>query len=521
MMKVKKMSLQTRKELIKQIRSKYHQASWADKSKLLNGFIETTGYQRKYAIGVLNRKESKKVDISKRKTVKPRKYNEDVFQPLLTIWYAANQICAKRLAPFLPELIPVLERWGHLSVSPSVRTRLLTISPATIDRLLKVDRQKAKQGISTTRPGNLLKHQIQIRTFADWNDVIPGFFEADLVSQCGGRAEGSFLNTLVLTDISSGWTEFISLLSKNGEDVIAGIKYIQTVVPIILIGLDTDNGGEFINYELLKFCKENKITFTRGRPYRKNDQAHVEEKNGSIIRKLIGYDRYEGIASWRLLAEMYGVLRLYINFFQPSVKLVSKERRGSKVIKRYDKAQTPYQRLIASAHVSEEIKEKLKNEYALLDPVNLLKSLERHQDLVWKSAWKSVEEQGKENASQTINLEKAGYKKTRKVNSEDPKEAYQEIEKAEEFRPTARRYRRTKKPRIPRTWLTHKDAFETVWEELQAILDANPTETSTNLMDNLILKSPDFFHIGQLRTLQRRVANWRKNRLSYAETLKQ
>ncbi len=516
-MKFEKMSLQTRRELMEQIRSKYQQAPWKEKNKILNGFIETTGYQRKYAIFLLNRKEPTKANIGKRKITRPSKYNEDVSQALLTVWYAANQICAKRLAPFLPELIPTLERCGHLSITPSVRTCLLTISPATIDRLLKVERQKTGQGISTTRPGTLLKHQIQIRTFADWNDVTPGFFEADLVSHCGGRAEGSFLSTLVLTDISSGWTEFTSLLSKSGPDVIAGIKYIKNIMPFKLIGLDTDNGSEFINYDLLKFCSDHKITFTRSRAYRKNDQAHVEEKNGSIIRKLIGYDRYEGTDSWKFLAHLYGILRLYINFFQPSVKLISKERKGSKVKKRYDKAKTPYQRLIDSPHISDRVKNDLRKQYVLLDPVSLLKNLEEHQDIVWKSAWKSVEEQA-EKSFQEVALEKVSYKRKRKLCAKGHEGTQKKIETDDVPRPNTRRYRRTKKTRAPRTWRTQKDPFETVWEQLKIKLEINPAQTAKILMDELILSQPDLFHIEQLRTLQRRIANWRRTELNYGNS---
>lgn len=512
------MSLQTRRELIEQVRSKYQQASWREKSKVLDRFIETTGYNRKYVICLLNGQEPKKTEVTKRKTTKPGKYNEDVYQALLSIWNAANQICSKRLAPFLPEFIAVLERCGHLSVSSSVRAHLLTISPATIDRLLKGERHKTAQGISTTRPGNLLKHKIQIRTFADWNDVVPGFFEADLVAHCGGRAEGEFLSTLVLTDIASGWTECISLLSKSAADVIAAIKYIKTILPFTIIGLDTDNGSEFINYELLKFCADHQITFTRSRAYRKNDQAHIEEKNGSIVRKLIGYDRYEGIECWRLLANLYNILRLYINFFQPSVKLISKERKGSRVTKRYDKAQTPYQRLVSSSHISDKIKDELKRQYALLDPVELLKSLEKHQDAVWKSAWKTVEVKEKGIAHQGTGLEEANDKKSGKIHKNEHDEALEKIEGEKNTSPGVRRYRRTKKARVPRTWRTHKDPFETVWEELQAKLEVNPAQTAKSLMDELILQKPDLFHIGQLRTLQRRVAYWRKNELNYGNS---
>ena len=192
--------------------------------------------------------------------------------------------------------------------------------------------------MSTTRPGNLLKRQIRVRTFTEWDQVRPGFFEADLVAHCGESAEGSFLHTLVLVDIASGWTECMALLRRSEADVIGALNAVRQALPFPLLGLDTDNGSEFINYELLRYCREEEITFTRSRPYRKNDQAHVEEKNGSVVRRLIGYDRYEGVKAWRALTELYSVLRWYQNFFQPSMKLLRKQRHGAQLRKFYDQA---------------------------------------------------------------------------------------------------------------------------------------------------------------------------------------
>ncbi len=186
-----------------------------------------------------------------------------------------------------------------------VRDKLLNLSTATMDRLLKVERQKHGRGISTTKPSNLLKQRIKIRTFADWSETAPGFFEADLVAHCGDRAEGAFLNTLVTTDIPTGWTEFVPLLRKCDSDVIAGLNTIRSVLPVLMLGLDTDNGCEFINYELLKYCEEEKITFTRLRAYKKNDQAHVGQKNGAVIRRIVGYERFEGVDGVMKLLSLY------------------------------------------------------------------------------------------------------------------------------------------------------------------------------------------------------------------------
>ena len=287
----------------------------------------------------------------------PRVYDEAVRLSLITIWKAANRICSKRLMPFLPEFIPTLERFGHLSLPADVRERLLAMSAATADRLLYRERHPEGRSVSTTRPGRLLKHQIAVRTFADWNELAPGFMEADLVAHCGERSEGAYLNTLVLTDIATGWTECVALLRRSEADVSGAIHATRRCLPFPLLGLDTDNGGEFINYELLRYCEKEKITFTRSRAYRKNDQAHVEEKNGSVVRRLIGYDRYEGSDAWRALSALYRVLRLYVNFFQPSMKLLSRERLGGHTTKHYDKARTPYKRVLESSLIGDEQQE--------------------------------------------------------------------------------------------------------------------------------------------------------------------
>ena len=307
---------------------------------------------------------------------------------LVAVWKAANRICARRLMPFLPDFVAALERFGHLSLNEEVREHLLAMSPATADRLLYHERHPAGSTISTTRRGKLLKHQIPVRTFFDWNDLAPGFVEADLVAHCGESAEGAYLNTLTLTDIATGWTECMALIRRSESDVSAAIHAVRQRLPFPLLGLDTDNGGEFINYDLFRYCEREKITFTRSRAYRKNDQAHVEEKNGSVVRRLVGYDRYEGIEAWRSLTALYGVLRLYVNFFQPSAKLLSKERKEGRTTKRYDKAQTPYQRILSSTAVGEDGKTQLRASYERLDPAVILRELEHLQDRFWEHAHK-------------------------------------------------------------------------------------------------------------------------------------
>jgi hypothetical protein len=226
-----------------------------------------------------------------------------------------------------------------------------------------------------------------VKVFADWGNVTHGFLEADLLAHCGGNTNESFLNTLTLTDITTGWTECSPLLRKSAGDVIIGLKLEQELLPFPLLGVDSDNGSEFINHELMGFCEENRITFTRSRAYHKNDQAHVEEKNGSIVRRIIGYDRFEGRPTWEALSELYRVLRVYVNFFQPSLKLLSKERDGAKKSKKYYTAKTPHQRVIMVTTVSQEIKDALNEQYECLDPVDLLEELKKLQSKLFEYSW--------------------------------------------------------------------------------------------------------------------------------------
>lgn len=377
------MSAQSRRELLLALRPQYLNAPLGEKTKLLDGLIRATGYDRKYAVTLLSKGIGEQQQGTRNRQ---RKYDDAVVDALLIVWQAANRVCSKRLIPFMPSLVESLARFGHLSISEAVKKQLLSVSPATADRLLKQERKKYGRGKSTTTAGYLIKKHIPIRTFADWNDVVPGFLEADLVAHCGENVRGQYLNTLTVTDIATGWTELGALMGKSEGDVLQEIAEIKELLPFPLLGFDTDNGGEFINYGLVEWCSQNSITFTRSREYKKNDQAHVEEKNGSIVRRLIGYDRYEGIESWQLLSQLYRIARLYINFFQPCLKLISKERDGARVHKRYDKAKTPYERILSSQSVAEKAKAQLRDMFVELDPLLLLQEMERLQNELWSTA---------------------------------------------------------------------------------------------------------------------------------------
>ena len=379
------MSFRAKRELLVQTAPRYGAAPPQQKRAILDEFVAATGYARKYAIRLLGQPTvPRPAPIARPRA---RSYGPAVVEALTVTWAAANYVCAKRLVPFLPELVASLERHGHLTLDAEVRTHLLTLSAATADRLLRPVRERARpRGIGTTKAGTLLKHKVPIRTFAEWNEVRPGFMEADLVAHCGTRAEGPYLSSLVLTDVATGWTECLPLLRHGYDDVIRALDQVRLLLPFPLRGLDTDNGSEFLNYPVLEYCARAEITFTRGRAYRKNDQCYVEQKNGSIVRQIVGYDRFEDELAYHQLAELYRALRLYVNVFQPSLKLALKRREGSHIYRRYDAARTPLQRLRAAAVLDEAGHTRLVALAEALDPVQALRQLHLLQEALWRHA---------------------------------------------------------------------------------------------------------------------------------------
>ena len=267
------------------------------------------------------------------------------------------------------------------------RKKLRTISPATIDRLLADERKKHQlKGRARTRPGSLLKKQIPIRTFSEWDEKKPGFAEMDLVAHDGGFSFGEFLQTLNVTDVYSGWCEIQAVRNKAQVWVFAALKEIRTRLPFKLLGIDSDNGSEFINDQLFRYCRAEKLTFTRSRPYRKNDNCFVEQKNYTAVRRHVGYQRLEGDRHLATLNDLYHYLRLYLNYFQPVMHLASKERQGSHVKKTYSPAETPFQRLLRSRHVSKKRKDKMRLEYEGLNPAELKRRIEALQEKLLRTA---------------------------------------------------------------------------------------------------------------------------------------
>ena len=378
------MTRQSIREYARAIRDRYWQNNKAGKTKILDEFTKTTGLHRKAAIRLLNKETSKH---SSKKRGRPRKYSLEAMDVLRIAWEAEDRICSKRLHPFLNDLVKILKKNNDMKITPSVERQLRQISPATIDRILRPFRQQGnRRHFSTTRPGSLLKNAIPIRTFADWQDNRPGFLEVDLVAHCGESVDGFFLYTLTAVDIATGWTECSGVWGKGQKRVGTAIHNIRTRMPFSLLGLDSDNGSEFINQNLYIWCQREGITFTRSRSYKKNDNCHVEQKNGALVRRVIGYQRYDSKEALEMLNRIYSLLRLYTNFFQPSMKLISKHRNGAKVFKTYDDAQTPCCRLLKSGILSAKEKRELKDAFQNLSPVRLLKQINDNLKLLWTMA---------------------------------------------------------------------------------------------------------------------------------------
>jgi hypothetical protein len=505
------MSFLSKRELLAQVAPRYAEAGRLRKSAILDEFTAATGYSRKYAVRLLA-----KTPAAPKPIRRPREphYGPAVQDALRMAWAATNYICAKRLVPFLPDIVESLERFGHLDLDEGVRAQLLSMSSSTADRILRRARSGwSVRGVSTTRRGLLLKNRVPVRTFAQWDDLRPGFTEADLVAHCGGSARGSFLRTLVVTDIATGWTECLALPNGSEAAVLGALGSLRGLLPFDLLGLDTDNGTEFINEGMLAYCARERITFTRGRPYRKNDQCFVEQKNGSIVRQLIGYDRYEGDAAYRQLTELYRAVRLFVNFFQPSMKLVAKRRDGSRESRTYDKAQTPFQRLAFSGALTPERAGKLAATHRAVDPVLLIRQLRCLQDALWQRAAPSPAEVAVLSGDRTVSpvrfrvtscMLSAGAPGDGAGVAETPDAA--ESAAAPDRK---RCYRRTSRSLGPRTYRTRLDPFEAVAQSLREWFMDAPDSTAKHLMERLRLEQPEESQGGSLRTLQRRLHAWR------------
>jgi hypothetical protein len=477
-----RISKQTRRELLEALRERYANASKIEKTKILDEFIDIAGCHRKHAIRLLTGVDPVTPDAPRLgRTI----YSEAVREALVVLWEAADRICGKRLKAILPGLISAMERHGHLALDPDVRQLLLAASPATIDRLLAPIRGTAGHR-RKRKPTTKSSREIPVRTFADWNEPAPGFLEVDFVAHGGDSMQGTFLWSLVATDVCSGWTEAVPLVAREQSLVVEGLEVIRRQFPVPVLGIDSDNDSAFINETLQGYCEEQQIEFTRSRPYKKNDQAWIEQKNGSVIRRFVGYRRFSGLIAGQCLARLYRMVRLYVNYFQPSFKLLSKTRDGAKIKKRYHKPATPCARLLAHASVSDAAKEALRAELAPLDPAELLHQIREGQAALAALGSGDLchgpERQSLEEFLATL----------------------PELWREGEVRPTHRN-----ESSSPRAWRTRKDPFEEVWPEILVWLQHDPDSTAKTLMERLHQVYPGRFPDGQLRTLQRRIREWR------------
>lgn len=476
-------SMATRAELVSATRGRYAVALRAQKKQILDEFVAVTGFHRKHAMRLLRARGELK---SSGPRPQRRVYDEAVRTALIVVWEASDRICGKRLKPLIGPMVEAMERHGHLRLEAEVRTHLLAMSAATIDRALI--EAKAGSGQKRRRGSvNGVRRSIPVRTFSDWGDPAPGFCEADLVWHSGPTAKGSFIQTLVVTDIATGWTECAPLLVREQTQVLLVLAEIRKLLPFALLGFDTDNDSVFMNETVRDYCAGEKIVFTRCRPYRKNDQAWVEQKNGSIVRRIVGYRRLEGHVATTALAELYATVRLFVNFFQPSFKLAEKERQGSRVHKRYHKPATPYQRLLADARTPDDVRQRLEKIYSSLDPVRLLRDMRCGQQRLVELADKpgeSVSDGGTPSLDQFLTGLRTAWQ-------------------GGEIRPTSRPKPQAKRGR------RRPDPFVAVTPQLEAWFKAEPFRTASELLERLQAEHADQYPDLLLRTLQRRLKIWR------------
>jgi hypothetical protein len=480
----------TRKELIAAIGVRYRAGTKADRCKILDEFIGLTGYHRKHAIRVLAHEPL----TERQGRARARLYGEATRRTLIVLWEAADRLCGKRLKALIPTLMGAMERHGHLALDDELRKRLLDVSAATIDRVLAPVRAQAS-GWRKRRAGigSAIRRSVRVRTFSDWNNPAPGYFETDMVEHCGGaKLDGNFVHSLVMTDIATGWTECVALLVREQNLIVQGFAQAQTLLPFAILGLDADNDSAFMNETVFNFCNDNAIELTRSRAYRKNDQAWVEQKNGAVVRRLVGYGRLSGMAAAAALAELYAVARLYVNFFQPCFKLKSKQRDGARLIKVYHPPMTPCERVLQVPSIDETVKGRLREQLRQLDPIDLLRRIRvTQQKLVEISTHGAPPPE--QNPTPDLEAYLAGLPSAWKDG---------------EARPTHR-----KTPKAPRSWRTRGDPFEHSWATISQWLQADPSATAKELLARVQPIFPDLYvGTAQLRTLQRRVQMWRRER---------
>ena len=372
-----------RREYAAALRERHQAADKRGKGQILDEYCRTTGCHRKSAI----RRLAAPARTTGRRPGRPPRYGPELLPLLDRVWEASDHLCGKLLAPMVAPLLRALEQHHGLPIAGPVRAALVAASPATLDRLLRpLRRRRARQPRRASPAVATLRAQVPLRTWSEWTGVPPGSVQGDLVLHCGESTAGFYLATLVAVDVATSWTELQALWGLHYHRVAEGVRFAGAGFPFRLQAWHTDNGREFLNEALLAWCRRRHIRVSRGRPYRKNDQAWVEQRNGLAVRRLVGYDRFSSRAAFTVLRRLYTLLRLQLNFFRPVRKLLSKHRVGSKVVKRYDAPRTPYQRALAAGAIPAAQRRALAHQLQTLDPIALARDIERTLDTLWKLA---------------------------------------------------------------------------------------------------------------------------------------
>ena len=497
-------------------RRRYRGLSVIGKRRLLDELQELTGYHRKSLLRLLNRPEPVAVAEPGGSLLQPdkphhrRRYGPEVLEALVPLWEASDRLCGKRLQALLPLLVESLESHGHLSLEPAVRESVLAISSATIDRLLSPIR-KQSGGNGWRRPPraySAVRRRVPVRTFKGWDDHSdPGWLEIDLVAHCGGRMEGRFLWTLVATDIATGWSESLPIVMRDGAVVLTALQLIRRQLPFPLRGIDADNDPVFMNQLMEAWCDRpgQEIVLTRSRAYQSNDQAWVEQKNGMLVRRVVGYQRLVSLDAAQVLGELYGALRLFTNLFQPSFKLKSSERDGGRIKRQHHPPRTPLQRLLATGQMSEERADQLRELQRGSDPLVLLETIRRCQG---RLAVLASGEQGTGLGPGAAVGDRTQESRSLEVFLGDLQTLWQSSQP------------RRRKPRTRTGKRTRPDPFEADVALIEGWLQAEPLLGSRGLMERLVAHNPQRYSERQMRTLQRRLRSYRLQRieLEMAET---
>ena len=481
-------SMGARREITATVVERYRSADRASKGRILDELCTVIGWHRKHAIRKLAERDAPSAAPDTPRRRRPT-YGATIKDALVALWEASDRICGKRLKVMIPTLLPALERHGRLELTSSERALVLGASAATIDRLL-VDTRIAASGGRRRRVGfySAIRREVPIRTFNDWNDPPPGFCEVDMVAHGGMSVAGSFIQTLTMVDVATGWTECLPLVTREGGLVVEAMVRAQSLFPWLIVGADFDNDSAFMNDVVVPWCRRQKIEVTRSRAYKKNDQAFVEQKNGAVVRRLVGYGRFDGIETAQAMARLYAAARLHVNFFQPSFKLKEKRREGAKVIKRYYAPATPYARALAHPKVGKAVKRRLRELYRTLDPVALLSEMRAAQ----AELGNRVDRRGKRNRGAAV------CEQTPALNAATFAKGLGRMSDAGEPRATHRQIRRPYKTRVrmPSILDPHLAVVES-W------LAAEPKLTALAIVGRLSERAPTEFGPPQHSIVQR------------------